>query len=142
MAATVIIYFNYHTVSSQTVGSGDRSEQPPENCGQVLTIQQRFLDNVPIIPGVLNCFACPFTVVAWQIERGEPLTSEGGTYLLIDMPESYVQSGLAGRRNITCIGVNPDMQFQARLVSPGKAIYSLYLCAYKENLSSYCMRYS
>ena len=121
-----MIYFNliiYYTVSSQTVGSGGESEQPPENCGQVLAIQQRFIDNVPIIPGVLNCFACPFTVVIWQIERGESLTSEGGTYLLIDMPESYVQPGLMGRRNITCIGINPDMQFQARLVSPGKAIY-------------------
>ena len=117
-----MIYFNYTVSSSETVRSGDGSEQPPENCGQVLPIQQRFLDNVPIIPGVLNCFTCPFTVVTWRIERGESLTSEGGTYLLIDMPESYVHPGLTGRRNITCIGINPDMQFQARLVSSGKAI--------------------
>ena len=50
---------------------------------------------------------------------GEPRTSIRGTltYLLIDMPESYVQPGPNGRRNITCIG--RTQQFQATLLSPG-----------------------
>jgi hypothetical protein len=103
------------TVSSQA------AEQPPENCGQIIQIEQSGVD-IPITPGVLNCFFCSFSVSFWQMELAEPLTSERGTYLLIDMPESYVQPGPTGRRTITCFGTVGEQRFQARLFSPGKTI--------------------
>lgn len=110
---------NFTAVSSQPEPEPEE-EQPPENCGRVFPIGISGLDLL-ITPGVLNCFVCPFRFVSWQIEMGEANTSESGTYLLLDMPESYVQPGPSGRRNITCISISPPgMQFQARLVSPGK----------------------
>ena len=118
---------NFTAVSSQPEPEPEQ-EQPPENCGRVLRIGISGLDLL-ITPGILNCFVCPFRfrVFSWQIEMGEANTSESGTYLLLDMPESYVQPGLSGRRNITCISDSapPDMPFQARLVSPGKSLKTI-----------------
>ena len=83
------------------------------------------------MPGVVNCFSCAALnttggSINWQVElNGDlvPVSSSpdavvNGNFLVIAMPDNYVQPGTSGRRDIRC-SVN-GRSLEARLASPSK----------------------
>ena len=65
--------------------------------------------------------------VSWQVELNRDLilpslspdAETDGNFLVIAMPDNYVQPGNSGRRDIVCSTVN-GQNLEARLASPGK----------------------
>ena len=82
------------------------------------------------MPGVVNCFSCALDTtsgsVSWQVELdgdSVPVSSSpdavvNGNFLVIAMPDNYVQPGTAGRRDIHCSANHQSLE--ARLASPSK----------------------
>ena len=82
------------------------------------------------MPGVVNCFSCALDTtggsVSWQVELdGDPVPASSlpdivvnGNFLVIAMPDNYVQPGTAGRRDIHCSANGQSVE--ARLASPSK----------------------
>ena len=109
--------------------AGSAQSTPPAQCVQNFRIEQDRID-LYIIPGVVNCFSCALDTtgssVSWQVELDGDLvpvstssdTVVSGNFLVIAMPDDYVQPGTSGRREISC-SVN-DQYLEARLVSPSK----------------------
>jgi hypothetical protein len=101
---------------------------PPAQCIQTIRVEKNLVD-LYITPGVANCFSCALDAngsVNWQVEEGgDPVPASAssdavvnGSFLIIAMPDDYVQPGTAGRRDISC-SVN-GRRLEARLVSPSK----------------------
>ena len=69
--------------------------------------------------------------IVWQVDldgRLEPTflspdAETDGNFLIIAMPDNYVQPGIAGRRSILCSGAN-GQTLEARLASPSKGTVS------------------
>ena len=82
------------------------------------------------MPGVVNCFNCTLDTtggsVSWQVElNGDlvPVSSSpdavvNGNFLVIAMPDNYVQPGTSGRRDIHCSADSQNLE--ARLASPSE----------------------
>ena len=82
------------------------------------------------MPGVVNCFSCALDTaggnVAWQVELHSDLVPASlspdvvinGNFLVIAMPDDYVQPGTSGRRDILCSANSQNLE--ARLASPSK----------------------
>ena len=82
------------------------------------------------MPGVVNCFSCALDTaggsINWQVEVDGglvPVSSlsdivVNGNFLVIAMPDDYVQPGTAGRRDILCSANSQNLE--ARLASPSK----------------------
>ena len=88
-------------------GSG---QTPPSQCIQTLRIEQDRMD-IYITPGVVNCFSCALDAmgnVNWQVDLDgdlvvvtlSPDAVAVGNFLVIAMPDNYVQPGTSGRRHI------------------------------------------
>ena len=85
-----------------------------------------------IMPGVVNCISCNIVgSIAWQIEVDGDLfqatsssaaqfASTMNNYLIIAMPEDYVEPGTLGRRDILCSAPAGSPSLEARLASPSK----------------------
>ena len=90
------------------------------------------------MPGVVNCFSCALNTtggsVSWQVEMNGnlvPVSSSpdaviNDTFLVIAMPDDYVQPGTSGRRDIRCSA--NDQSFEARLASPSKYRLRVDVC--------------
>ena len=90
--------------------------------------------DIYITPGVVNCFSCALDSmgsVIWQVEiDGDlvlPSVSEGtaateGNFLIIAMPDNYVQPGTGGRQDIVCTSAVSGQNLEARLASPSKCM--------------------
>ena len=82
------------------------------------------------MPGVVNCISCNIMGdIAWQIEVDGDLilsiaaaqfVSTMNNYLIIAMPEDYVEPGTSGRRDILCSAPTGTPSLEARLASPSK----------------------
>ena len=78
------------------------------------------------MPGVVSCALDAVGSVSWQIELNRNLvpTSSSpdavvnGNFLVIAMPDNYVQPGTSGRRDIVCS--IKSRHLEARLTSPSK----------------------
>ena len=104
---------------------------PPAQCVHNLRIETDRQD-LYIMPGVVNCISCNIIGdIFWGIEvDGDlvPTTSPTAAqfasimnnYLIIAMPEDYVEPGTSGRRDILCSAVAGSPSLEARLASPGK----------------------
>ena len=82
------------------------------------------------MPGVVNCFSCVLDTtggsVSWQVELdGDPAPVPvsslpdivvDGNFLIIAMPDNYIQPGTVGRRDIHCSANSQSLE--ARLASP------------------------
>ena len=102
----------------------------PANCIQNFRITENLTDII-IIPGIVNCFSCELdssSNVTWQVSSGGHLVPASlspdveaiGEFLIITMPESYVQPGTSGEQTIVCTSLNEVGQdLVARLLSPG-----------------------
>ena len=94
------------------------------------------------MPGVVNCFSCALDSngsVSWKVHNvtvdGDlelvPVSSSSdavadGNFLVVAMPETYVQPGPSGRRNIVCISLVNGQILEARLASPGNlSVYTI-----------------
>ena len=109
--------------------AGSAQSTPPPQCVQNFRIEQDRID-LYIMPGVVNCFSCALDTtggsVSWQVELDgdlvpvstSPDTVVSDNFLVIAMPDDYVQPGTSGRREISC-SVN-NQYLEARLVSPSK----------------------
>ena len=85
------------------------------------------------MPGVVNCFSCALDTmgnVNWQVDLDgdlvvvtlSPDAVAVGNFLVIAMPDNYVQPGTSGRRNIACsLAFNDTVRLEARLASPSKS---------------------
>ena len=125
--AVIYIYIDYCIVC---IGS---SQTPPAQCMWTFRIEQDRID-IYITPGIVNCFSCAldsFGGVNWQVEiNGDlvpPSLSEGaaateGNFLIIAMPDNYVQPGTGGRRDIVCASAVNGENLEARLASPSKCL--------------------
>ena len=66
--------------------------------------------------------------VSWQVELNRDLippslspdAETDGNFLVIAMPDNYVQPGNSGRRDIACTSTVNGQNLEARLASPGK----------------------
>ena len=113
----------YHPVYIITnIGSG---QTPPENCVHTFRIEKNHAD-ITIIPGVINCFSCALDTmsnVLWVNSSRIPLMSEAvqtnGNFLVIEMPDNYVQPGPSGMRHIACLSIVFGQTLNATLASPG-----------------------
>ena len=111
-----LLYHNY-------VGS---CQSPPEQCAQTFRIEED-REEIFIIPGVVNCFSCALDSngsVIWKItvtvnDGPAPFAATDRNFLVIEMPENYIQPGLSGRRSILCISFDNGQILEARLSSPG-----------------------
>jgi hypothetical protein len=83
-----------------------------------------------ITPGLVNCFSCALdaggsTSVSWQVELDGDLVPAStspdvvvdGNFLVIAMPNDYVQPGTSGRRDILCTNLANGQSLDARLAS-------------------------
>ena len=89
--------------------------------------------DIYITPGVVNCISCALDTmgsVTWQVDLDgdlvvvmlSPDTIANGNFLVIAMPDNYVQPGTSGRRNIICsLASNEALTYEARLASPSKS---------------------
>ena len=83
--------------------------------------------------GVVNCFSCALDAiggVSWEVEvdgvlvpistlSDDNIIVVNGSFLIIAMPDNYVQPGTSGRRDIICISHANGQTLDARLASPG-----------------------
>ena len=87
--------------------------------------------DIIIEPGVVNCFSCALDTngsVIWQVEldgelvpvSSSPDATTDDNFLVIAMPDNYVQPGTSGRRDIVCTSLVNSQNLEARLASPGK----------------------
>ena len=107
------------------------TETPPAQCVHNLRIETQRQD-LYIMPGVVNCISCNILGdIFWLIEVDNDLVlttssiaaefaSTMNNYLIIAMPEDYVEPGTSGRRDILCSAVAGSPSLEARLASPGK----------------------
>ena len=84
------------------------------------------------MPGVVNCISCNLEGdIIWQIEVDRDLipttlsiaalfASTMNNYLIIAMPEDYVEPGTSGRQRILCSTPAGTPSLEARLASPSK----------------------
>ena len=91
--------------------------------------------NIYIILEVVNCFSCALDTmgsVNWQVDLDDdfvavtlsPDAVAVGNFLVIAMPDRYVQPGTTGRQNniIVCsLANNEALRLEARLASPSKS---------------------
>ena len=124
MGANCITLWNYNNWFALVLAA----QTPPAQCVQTFRIEQDRVD-LYIAPGVVNCFSCaldPNGRVSWKVQLENelvPVSSSPdavviGNFLVITMPDDYVQPGTAGRRDISCT-VN-DQHLEARLASQSK----------------------
>lgn len=62
---------------------------------------------------------------------GEAATADFFMVLVFVMPDNYIVPGISGRRNISCTSQNNGQKLQARLASPGKKVYVIFLITIK-----------
>ena len=105
--------------------------QTPTQCVHNLRIETDRQDTY-IMPGVVNCISCNIMgSILWQIEVDGDLISTTtptaalfastmNNYLIIVMPEGYVEPGTSGRRYILCSAPAGTPSLVARLASPSK----------------------
>ena len=103
----------------------------PERCVQNFRIDTDHADLI-IVPGVINCFSCALdnasnpATIFWEVSLDSefvpatsvPFIDIEGNFLILPTPESYVEPGTAGRRDLVCTDSN-GQELEARLVSPG-----------------------
>ena len=84
------------------------------------------------MPGVVNCFSCALDTVGnvnWQVEldgdlvpvSSSPDAVTDDNFLVIAMPDNYVQPRNSGRRDIVCNSAVNGQNLEARLASPGRS---------------------
>ena len=105
--------------------------QTPSQCVHNLRIETDRQD-LYIMPGVVNCISCNIMGdIAWTIEvDGDQIPTTSPTaaqfastmnnYLIIEMPEDYVEPGTSGRQDIVCSAPAGTPLLEARLASPSK----------------------
>ena len=83
---------------------------------------------------MVNCFSCFLDTVGsvvWQVEldngdRVQPDLSPDaeavGNFLVLAMPENYVEPGTAGRKYIVCTSQLNNSNVEVRLASPSKRL--------------------
>ena len=110
------------------------AQTPPSQCVETRRIESDRMD-LYITPGVVNCFSCALDTtgnVNWQVDLDgdlvvvtlSPDAVAVGNFLVIAMPDNYVQPGTSGRQNIVCSLANNDaVRLEARLASPSKVDY-------------------
>ena len=115
---------------------GSAQSTPPLQCVQNFRIDRNRID-LYIMPGVVNCFNCTLDTaggsVSWKVELDgdlvpvstSPDAVVNGNFLIIAMPDDYVQPGTSGRRDISCT-VN-DQHLEARLASQSKHYHAVPL---------------
>ena len=89
------------------------------------------------MPGVVNCFSCALDTIGsvnWQVDTDgdlvpvslSPDAEADGNFLVVAMPDNYVQPGTSGRRNVKCTSVVTGQPLEARLASPSKSRFSFF----------------
>ena len=128
---------------SVTVAGSEPVHGRPERCVEDFRIEGSYRSDLIIIPGVTNCFSCALdsasndTILFWYVSvdhqllpaSSVPHIETEGNFLILPTPESYVEPGTAGRKDIVCTDSN-GQELEARLVSPGKKIKEIQLYHY------------
>ena len=125
---------NSFTATNDSISSGTTQSPPhaPSQCVQSFRIEHDRVD-LYIVSGVVNCFSCALDAiggVSWEVEVDGALVPistlpddniivVNGSFLIIAMPDNYVQPGTSGRRDIICISHANGQTLDARLASPG-----------------------
>ena len=133
------------------------AQTPPSQCVENRRIETDRMD-LYITPGVVNCFSCALDAtgnVNWQVALDgdlvvvtlSPDAVAVGNFLVIAMPDSYVQPGTSGRQNIVCSLADDETQtLEARLASPSKADccnnYFKRTSFYETFLGIFCVKYT
>lgn len=66
--------------------------------------------------------------IAWQVEENGDFVSPSaspnaeavGNFLVIASPDTYIEPGTAGRRDIRCTSLTNGQNYEVRLASPSK----------------------
>ena len=110
------------------------AQTPPAQCAPAGTFRvERDREDIFIVPGVVNCFSCNLDTqgdIAWQVENESgdlvAVTASDdvvvdGNFLIIAMPDNYVQPGTGGRQDIECVRLSDGIRYEIRLSSPSKS---------------------
>ena len=131
---TRIIKFIYNFFLVRLSIATGFAQTPPSQCVETRRIETDRMD-LYITPRVVNCFSCALDAmgsVNWQVDLDgdlvvvtlSPDAVAVGNFLVIAMPDNYVQPGTSGRQDIVCSLANNDaIRLEARLASPSKADY-------------------